>query len=236
MAENKPSKKEELILIRKVQRGDEDALRILLDLHRVSLLVHANKYLRNTSDRDAEDAVQEASVRIWKSIKTFDHTKASFSTWAHKITENVCIDMLTSWQGEEGERTAYARKWDMALKEIHYGGDDDGDWGTEHNDTWDHGCEEDPVLKAKNETILQRIRKREIQWGEIPQVISSAERATLGKNVRPPKLTPREERILKEERMGTPRKEIAEKEKITPKALKTVISRINKKFSRSVTS
>jgi len=44
MAENKLSKKqEELIFIRKAQRGDEDALRKLLDLHRVSLRVHAKE-------------------------------------------------------------------------------------------------------------------------------------------------------------------------------------------------
>jgi RNA polymerase sigma-70 factor (ECF subfamily) len=42
---------------------------------------------------DAEDAVQEAFVRIWKSLHSFKPA-SRFSTWMYTIVTNVCLDVL----------------------------------------------------------------------------------------------------------------------------------------------
>ena len=44
---------------------------------------------------DAEDAVQEAMLRAWKSIGKFEE-QASLKTWMYRIATNVCLDTLSS--------------------------------------------------------------------------------------------------------------------------------------------
>ncbi|MFH8252821.1 RNA polymerase subunit sigma-70 [Microbacterium sp. B2969] len=43
---------------------------------------------------DAEDAVQDALERIWRSRDSFSPERASLSTWCFRIAHNVCVDRL----------------------------------------------------------------------------------------------------------------------------------------------
>jgi RNA polymerase sigma-70 factor (ECF subfamily) len=43
---------------------------------------------------EAEDAVQDAMERIWRSRESFDPERASLTTWAYRIARNVCLDRL----------------------------------------------------------------------------------------------------------------------------------------------
>src|ERR1700736_2206602 len=44
---------------------------------------------------DAEDAVQEAMLRAWKSVGQF-REQSSLKTWLYKIATNVCLDTLSA--------------------------------------------------------------------------------------------------------------------------------------------
>jgi RNA polymerase sigma-70 factor (ECF subfamily) len=46
---------------------------------------------------EADDAVQEAMVRAWKNLDTFEG-RSSLRSWIYKIASNVCLDMLRGRQ------------------------------------------------------------------------------------------------------------------------------------------
>ncbi len=42
---------------------------------------------------DADDAVQETFIRVWKSWRSFRH-ESSYKTWVYRIASNICLDKL----------------------------------------------------------------------------------------------------------------------------------------------
>src|SRR6185503_14930361 len=78
-------------LIASARRGDRGALNRLLSDARPRLLAVA---LRIVKDRDdAEDVVQEALLKVCRSLTRFEG-RSSFSTWLHRITVNAGLDRL----------------------------------------------------------------------------------------------------------------------------------------------
>jgi RNA polymerase sigma-70 factor, ECF subfamily len=78
-------------LLGKAQSGDHRAFAQLLADARPRALAVALKVLRNPDD--AEDAVQEAFLKVWRYLGRFEG-RASFSTWIHRIVMNASLDLL----------------------------------------------------------------------------------------------------------------------------------------------
>jgi RNA polymerase sigma-70 factor, ECF subfamily len=81
-----------------------DELEPELERHRAELTAYAYRMLG--SGFEAEDAVQEAFLRAWKSVDGFEG-RSSLRSWLYSIVTNVCLDML-------GGRERRARPMDLA--------------------------------------------------------------------------------------------------------------------------
>ena len=77
---------------RLVQDGRLDqAFEQLLAAYRSKVYRLALGFVRNPAD--AEDLAQEAFVRLWRALPTYDG-RASFSTWLYVIARNACLSEL----------------------------------------------------------------------------------------------------------------------------------------------
>ncbi|MFF2753587.1 sigma-70 family RNA polymerase sigma factor, partial [Psychrobacillus sp. NPDC058041] len=77
--------------IKQVLKGDKDAFAEIVDLYQHRLFQVCFRMLGNR--HEAEDIAQEAFVRAFINIHTFDQ-KRKFSTWLYRIATNLCIDRI----------------------------------------------------------------------------------------------------------------------------------------------
>lgn len=78
-------------IIKKAREGDLDAFTELMGTYKK--LVY-NLCFRMLGDRnEAEDASQEAFIKIFKMLKAYNFS-SKFSTWSLKIASNTCIDVI----------------------------------------------------------------------------------------------------------------------------------------------
>src|SRR5213080_1345783 len=70
------------------RRGDEGAFRDLVEPHRWEL--HAHCYRMLGSLHDAEDALQETLLRVWRGLARFEG-RSSFRSWLYTIATNASL-------------------------------------------------------------------------------------------------------------------------------------------------
>ena len=77
--------------IKEVLKGDQNAFAEIVELYQDKLYRVCFRMLGNK--HEAEDIAQEAFVRAFINIHTFD-TNRKFSTWLYRIGTNLCIDRI----------------------------------------------------------------------------------------------------------------------------------------------
>lgn len=77
--------------IERVMKGDRDAFADIVEIYQHQLFQICYRMLGNR--HEAEDVAQEAFMRAYANIHTFDQ-KRKFSTWLFRIATNLCIDRI----------------------------------------------------------------------------------------------------------------------------------------------
>lgn len=78
-------------LLIRARAGDSDAFSELIAAHERRIYSIALRICGNPDD--AMDAVQEALIRLFKSLRDFKG-QSSFATWAYRVVTNACLDEL----------------------------------------------------------------------------------------------------------------------------------------------
>ena len=86
-----PISKDDQAVLEAARSGDPDAFEQLVAEHRPSLHAHARRILG--SRHDADDAIQEALLRAWRAISTFEG-RSSIRTWFYRIATNASLDLI----------------------------------------------------------------------------------------------------------------------------------------------
>jgi RNA polymerase sigma-70 factor, ECF subfamily len=89
-ADARRSGRDEASLLERARSGSERAYEDLLLAYRAEL--HAHCYRILGSVQDAEDALQDASLRAWRGLADFEG-RSSVRSWLYKITTNAAIDI-----------------------------------------------------------------------------------------------------------------------------------------------
>ena len=78
-------------LVAEYLRGDNDALRLLIERYLKSIYGFVFRYVNNPEN--AEDIVQDVFIKTWKNLKKFNRKK-NFKTWLFTIAKNTALDAL----------------------------------------------------------------------------------------------------------------------------------------------
>jgi RNA polymerase sigma-70 factor (ECF subfamily) len=128
MPDSITSTESDAMLVARLQAGDPDAYETLVRAHSGRLLSVARRFLPN--NEDAQDAVQEAFIKAFRAIGTFE-ARAQLHTWLHRILVNTALmkirsrkrrpeesidDLLPTFQAD-GHQTTESRDWSDAIFE-----------------------------------------------------------------------------------------------------------------------
>lgn len=85
-------------LIKQLIKGDKRSFELLYDNY--SSALYGVVYRIIQKEDAAADAMQEAFVKIWKKIETFDQQKGRLYTWMLNIARNTAIDKVRKLRRE----------------------------------------------------------------------------------------------------------------------------------------
>lgn len=83
---------EDEALLRRVAAGDAKVFRMVVDRHLPHLVSIARRMLRD--DAEAEDAAQEAFLRLWRNARGLEVGAGGLKPWLRRVVSNLCIDRI----------------------------------------------------------------------------------------------------------------------------------------------
>ncbi len=91
----------DLELVTRIRAGETDAYREIVERHGERLFRTAYRLVG--SEEDADDVVQEAFLKAYRSLDRFDG-RSRFGTWIYRITVNCAMDLMRKrWRRERRE-------------------------------------------------------------------------------------------------------------------------------------
>ena len=91
-------------LIELASGGDPEAFNRLMEKHERRMYAVALRMCANRED--AQDCLQEAMLRVYRSIGNFKG-ESSFATWLYRITMNACLDELRRRKNKQSASLDY---------------------------------------------------------------------------------------------------------------------------------
>lgn len=76
-------------LIERTLAGDPNAFELIF--HQYKNLVYRTAYMILDNPGEAEDALQEIFLKVYRSLGRYQPSKGAFTTWIYRITVNHCI-------------------------------------------------------------------------------------------------------------------------------------------------
>ena len=83
-------KQDDNVLLVAFAKGDRSAAQQLTE--RLMPKIYSHAYYRLGNIADAEDATQEAFLKLWKIAPNWEHDNAQVSTWLYRVVYNLCKD------------------------------------------------------------------------------------------------------------------------------------------------
>ena len=105
-------------LVESTLGGDEHAFSQLYERYRLPVYATACRIIQ--SAEDARDATQEIFVKLYRSLRSWNPGKASFSTWIYRLAANHAIDCWRARrrrresQGPDESEERIAREYPLA--------------------------------------------------------------------------------------------------------------------------
>ena len=81
--------KTDITLIQEIKAGDQHAFRLLYGKYNKLFFLTCIRYLKNKET--AQDLLQDAFVKIYKDIDSYDPNKGSFKNWGQRVVINTCL-------------------------------------------------------------------------------------------------------------------------------------------------
>ncbi len=78
-------------VIARAQAGEEEAFRMLVEQHSRNVFNVAYRIVGNSAD--AEEAVQETFLKVFKRLGSFEE-RARFTTWLYRVAANAAMDVV----------------------------------------------------------------------------------------------------------------------------------------------
>lgn len=100
LTNSKARAQEDALIVDRCRRGDDTALRIMIERHRARLIRTAANILRDANE--AEDVAQEAFLKAFRELASLRDDRA-FSGYIYRICVRLCMDKLRSRRAEPAE-------------------------------------------------------------------------------------------------------------------------------------